>query len=162
VTPAADGDRDRERDDGMIDSMILNNGLPLYRPLSRIQNEGTLSGDGGNAGGGSTYKKPSLTFEQQARQLQLQSAWKIATQMEDAGALGRIRKAMEELEKEIMMMGVGWANDDEGAGENATLMTIRRAMMSNSQDEEEEVVGLMSDLEEAAMLKLDTDDDDEL
>jgi hypothetical protein len=172
VIPHADGDRDRdrdrERDNGLIDSLIKNNGLPLYRPLSRIQNEGTLMGgdgdrDGGNAGGGGggggADKKPSLTFEQQARQLQLQSAWKIATQREDAGALGRIRNAMEELEKEIMSMRVGGANVD--AGENATLMTIRRAMMSNAQDDDD-VVGLMSDLEEATMLRLDSEEDDKL
>ncbi|KAL3816845.1 hypothetical protein ACHAXA_005123 [Cyclostephanos tholiformis] len=167
VIPASDSDRDREgkRDDGIIDSIILNNGLPLYRPLSRIQNEGTLGGsDGGSDGGGAgsgTDKKLSLTFEQQAKQIQLQSAWKIATQKDDAGALGRIREAMEELKKEVMMMGVGGGKDDEGAGENSTLMMIRRAMMSHSEDEEE-VVGLMSDLEEAAMLKLDIDFGDEV
>ena len=171
VLSAANSDRNRGEiiDDDAIDTIIQSNGLPLYRPLSRIQSEGTLRGGGGGGGnsgiGGSgigggrweTDKKPSLTFEQQAKQLQLQSAWKIAMQKEDAGALGRIRKAMEELEREVMMMEVGEeGEDEEGEGENSTLMTIRRSMMRDGEDEEE-VVGLMSDLEEAAMIDLDTD-----
>jgi hypothetical protein len=80
-------------------------------------------------------------------------------QKEDAGALGRIRKAMEELEREVMMMEVGGeGKDEEGEGENSTLMTIRRAMMRDGEDEDD-VVGLMSDLEEAAMIDLDTDNE---
>jgi hypothetical protein len=157
-----DGDRGGKSNNDVIDTIIQNNGLPLYRPLRRIQNEGTLRGEGGGGGGGGgggTDKKPSLTFEQQAKQLQLQSAWKIAMQKEDAGALGRIRKAMEELEKEVMMMEVGEGEDEDGEGENSTLMKIRRAMMSNAEDGED-VVGLMLDLEEATMIKTDTDDDD--
>ncbi|KAL3788482.1 hypothetical protein ACHAW5_002541 [Stephanodiscus triporus] len=165
ILPAV-GDRDRgeKSNNDVIDTIIRNNGLPLYHPLRRIQNEGALQGDDGGGGGGGdggvgTDKKPSLTFEQQAKQLQLQSAWKIAMQKEDAGALGRIRKAMEELENEVMMMEVGEGEDEEVEGENSTLMKIRRAMMSNAEDGED-VVGLMLDLEEAAMIKTDTDDDD--
>ena len=166
VLSAADSDRKRGEiiDNDAIDTIIQRNGVPLYRPLSRIQSEGTLRGGGGGSGSGGgprwdTDKKPSLTFEQQAKQLQLQSAWKIAMQKEDAGALGRIRKAMEELEREVMMMEVGGeGKDEEGEGENSTLMTIRRAMMRDGEDEDD-VVGLMSDLEEAAMIDLDTDNE---
>jgi hypothetical protein len=80
-------------------------------------------------------------------------------QKEDKGALGRIRKAMEELEREVMMMEVGGeGKDEEGEGENSTLMAIRRAMMRDGEDEDD-VVGLMSDLEEAAMIDLDTDNE---
>ena len=166
VLSAVDSDRNRGEiiDNDAIDTIIQRNGLPQYRPLSRIQSEGTLRGGGGGSGSGGgprwdTDKTPSLTFEQQAKQLQLQSAWKIAMQKEDAGALGRIRKAMEELEREVMMMEVGGeGKDEEGEGEDSTLMTIRRAMMRDGEDEDD-VVGLMSDLEEAAMIDLDTDNE---
>jgi hypothetical protein len=164
VLSAADSDRNRGMiiDNDDIETIIQSNGLPLYRPLSRIQREGTLRGGGGDSGSGGsrwdTDKKPSLNFEQQSKQLQLQSAWKIAMQKEDAGALGRIRKAMEELEREVMMMEVeGEGKDEEGEAESSTLMTIRRAMMRDGVNED--VVGLMSDLEEAAMIDLDTDNE---
>jgi len=110
--------------------------------------------------------KKTLTLEQQAKQQQLKAAWKIAMEKGDEGALEKIQTAMEEMEKEIMENN---KNENDGvAGEyegESSLEKIQRAMRESggvedserdrrrnkfgSNGEKEDVVGLISELEEA-------------
>eukprot|EP00984_Skeletonema_dohrnii_P026658 scaffold16024_cov81-Skeletonema_dohrnii-CCMP3373.AAC.1 len=162
-----------------IRSIIQANGLPMYRPLHQIKEEDQrvlerIYGEGGsgNNGGGmeeedaSTMmsdkskkepKKKALTLEQQALQQRLKSAWKIATQKGDSGALEKIQKAMEDLEKELII-------EEEVEEDTSTLDRIQRAMRERDEvrddEEEEEVVGLVSDLEEAIRMEGRSEVDD--
>ena len=93
-------------------------------------------------------------MEQQATQQKLISAWKIASQRNDAGALERIQKAMEDLEKEVTYED----GDSVDELEETALKIIQRAMQLNMppgdggiSPQEEEVVGLIYDLEEATI-----------
>uniref|UniRef100_A0A7S2PXY5 Uncharacterized protein n=1 Tax=Skeletonema marinoi TaxID=267567 RepID=A0A7S2PXY5_9STRA len=162
-----------------IRSIIQANGLPMYRPLHQIKEEdqrvleriyGEGGGGSGNNGGmeeedASTMmsdkskqepKKKALTLEQQALQQRLKSAWKIATQKGDSGALEKIQKAMEDLEKELIIVEV--------EEDTSTLDRIQRAMRERDEvrddEEEEEVVGLVSDLEEAIRMEDRSEVDD--
>lgn len=163
-----------------IRSIIQANGLPMYRPLHQIKEEdqrvleriyGEGGGGSGNNGGmeeedASTMmsdkskkepKKKALTLEQQALQQRLKSAWKIATQKGDSGALEKIQKAMEDLEKELII--------EEVVEDTSTLDRIQRAMRERDEvvrdeEEEEEVVGLVSDLEEAIRMEDRSEVDD--
>ncbi|KAK1734021.1 hypothetical protein QTG54_015279 [Skeletonema marinoi] len=159
-----------------IRSIIQANGLPMYRPLHQIKEEDQrvlerIYGEGGGSGGGmdeedaSTMmsdkskkepKKKALTLEQQALQQRLKSAWKIATQKGDSGALEKIQKAMEDLEKELII--------EEVVEDTSTLDRIQRAMRERDEvrddEEEEEVVGLVSDLEEAIRMEDRSEVDD--
>eukprot|EP00985_Skeletonema_marinoi_P008791 scaffold4015_cov200-Skeletonema_marinoi.AAC.22 len=166
-----------------IRSIIQANGLPMYRPLHQIKEEdqrvleriyGEGGGGSGNNGGGmeeeedvSTMmsdkskkepKKKALTLEQQALQQRLKSAWKIATQKGDSGALEKIQKAMEDLEKELIIV------EEVVVEDTSTLDRIQRAMRERDEvrddEEEEEVVGLVSDLEEAIRMEDRSEVDD--
>jgi len=166
-----------------IRSIIQANGLPMYRPLHQIKEEDQrvlerIYGDGGgndttSSGGGGMEdspgmsdkskkepKKKALTLEQQALQQRLKSAWKIATQRGDSGALEKIQKAMEDLEKELIIED----EEVEVMEETSTLDLIQRAMRERDEarddDEEEEVVGLVSDLEEAIRMEQSIEVDD--
>ena len=156
-----------------IRSIIQANGLPMYRPLHQIKEEDQrvlerIYGEGGDGNGNSMEeddddsftladsskkepKKKALTLEQQALQQRLKSAWKIATQKGDSGALEKIQKAMEDLEKELII--------EEEEEDRSTLDIIQKAMRD---DDEEEVVGLVSDLEEAMETSEIDDTEDEL
>ena len=107
-------------------------------------------------------KKKALTLEQQALQQRLKSAWKIATQKGDSGALEKIQKAMEDLEKELIIEEEVVVVEDE----TSTLDLIQRAMRerdearNDNEEEEEEVVGLVSDLEEAIRMEQSIEVDD--
>ena len=170
VLPTLDNETEKKSDvNNDIDKVIQNQGLPYYRSLREILKEGqrgTLNqGNRGsdNIGGDATNKgsenesprrkiKP-LTLEQQATHHKLMSAWKIANQRNDAGALERIQKAMEDLEEEVSYDDDG---DDDDEDESA-LKIIQRAMQlkkpsdSDILAQDEEVVGLISDLEEATI-----------
>ena len=106
-------------------------------------------------------KKKPLTLEQQALQQRLKSAWKIAMQKGDEGALEKIQKAMEDLEKELIIV-------EEEEEDTSTLDVIQRAMRERDErrvdddrdGEEGEMVGLISDLEEAT-LGLEMEDEEE-
>jgi len=166
-----------------IRSIIQANGLPMYRPLHQIKEEDQrvlerIYGEGGVSGnnGGmeeeeeedvSTMmsdkskkepKKKALTLEQQALQQRLKSAWKIATQKGDSGALEKIQKAMEDLEKELII------EEEVVVEDKSTLDRIQRAMRERDEvrddEEEEEVVGLVSDLEEAIRMEDRSEVDD--
>lgn len=170
--------------DNNIDKVIQCQGLPFYRPLSQIREEGQrglLKRDSGGSdiGVGTTNtndgsvneqrrrKTKPLTLEQQAMQQKLLSAWKVASQRKDAGALERIQQAMEALEREVT-----YDDDDDDEGEESTLKIIQRAMQLNKDKsdrlqmppgdgnmnasqsllpQDEEVVGLISELEEATL-----------
>ena len=172
-----------------IRSIIQANGLPMYRPLHQIKEEDqrvleriyggsgdddTSSSSGGGGGGDmegdsslstdkskKEPKKKALTLEQQALQQRLKSAWKIATQKGDSGALEKIQKAMEDLEKELII-----EEEVEVGDETSTLDLIQRAMRerdearNDNEVEEEEVVGLVSDLEEAIRMEQSIEVDD--
>lgn len=106
-------------------------------------------------------KKKPLTLEQQALQQRLKSAWKIAMQKGDEGALEKIQKAMEDLEKELIIV--------EEEEDTSTLDVIQRAMRERDErrvdddrdGEEGEMVGLISDLEEATLgLEMEEEDKD--
>jgi hypothetical protein len=168
-----------------IDKVIQSQGLPFYRPLSQIREEGQrglLKRDSGGSdiGAGTTNtndgsvnneqrrrKTKPLTLEQQAMQQKLLSAWKVASQRKDAGALERIQQAMEALEREVT-----YDDDDDDEGEESTLKIIQSAMQLNKDKsdrlqmppgdgnmnasqsllpQDEEVVGLISELEEATL-----------
>lgn len=154
-----------------IRSIIQANGLPMYRPLHQIKEEdqrvltrifgeggvtsssSSSSSDGGESDGSTSLnkqpKKRALTLEQQALQQKLKSAWKIASQKGDSGALEKIRKAMEDLEKDLIIV--------EEEEDTSTLDKIQRAMRERDDaprrigEDEEEEVGLISDLEEATL-----------
>ena len=105
-------------------------------------------------------KKKPLTLEQQALQQRLKSAWKIAMQKGDEGALEKIQKAMEDLEKELIIV--------EEEEDTSTLDVIQRAMRERDErrvdderdGEEGEMVGLISDLEEATFnLEIEDEED---
>jgi len=163
-----------------IRSIIQANGLPMYRPLHQIKEEDQrvlerIYGEGGGGSGNisgmeeedaSTMmsdkskkerKKRALTLEQQALQQRLKSAWKIATQKGDSGALEKIQKAMEDLEKELII-------EEVEVEDTSTLDRIQRAMRERDEvrddEEEEEVVGLVSDLEEAIRMEVRSEVDD--
>jgi hypothetical protein len=175
-----------------IRSIIQANGLPMYRPLHQIKEEdqrvleriyGSSSRDDDDDGDGSGIldddssttmsdkskkkepkkkKMKALTLEQQALQQRLKSAWKIATQKGDTGALEKIQKAMEDLEKELIIIE---EDDEEEEEDTSTLDKIQRAMRERDEirrddDEEEEVVGLVSDLEEAIRMEMSEKEDD--
>jgi hypothetical protein len=109
-------------------------------------NHKTGNGEGNNQ----SQNKRALTLEQQALQQKLKSAWKIATEKGDEGALAKIRSAMEDLEKELVI------KDEEGVVEESSLQKMQQAMQEKD-DNEEDVVGLISDLE-AALEERETDD----
>ena len=173
-----------------IRSIIQANGLPMYRPWHQIKEEdqrvleriyegsgsGESSSSDNNSGSSddnddlstsSTQKeqqpkKKPLTLEQQALQQRLKSAWKIAMQKGDEGALEKIQKAMEDLEKELIIV--------EEEEDTSTLDVIQRAMrerderrVDDDRDEKEgEMVGLISDLEEATLgLEMEDEEDDD-
>ena len=165
---------------------------PSSAPSSNTNNtsyRSTPQGTESSAGIGNVKK--SLTLEQQATQQKLKAAWKIAQQRQDEGAIEKIQKAMEELEKDVLNNPdneriPGDDNPEEGEEprifaerlnelkQESALEKIQRAMykstdMPSSQQQqkfqekdEEDVVGLISDLEEAAINSLDeVDTDDE-
>ena len=87
-------------------------------------------------------------MEQQSKLKLLQSAYKIALQKEDDGALRKIRIAIDELENEVMMMKqTVTTNNEDNIGSG--LSSIRRAMNINN---DEETVDLLSELEKAVIL----------
>eukprot|EP00970_Alexandrium_tamarense_P020451 scaffold15251_cov214-Alexandrium_tamarense.AAC.2 len=164
-------------DDGDdMDELIQSADLPMYRPLSLLKesdqrvlqhlkeqnfgkdvvlgnNKNGSSGNhktGNGEGNNQSQNKRALTLEQQALQQKLKSAWKIATEKGDEGALAKIRSAMEDLEKELVI------KDEEGVVEESSLQKIQQAMQEKD-DNEEDVVGLISDLE-AALEERETDD----
>ncbi|KAL9184938.1 hypothetical protein ACHAXT_002715 [Thalassiosira profunda] len=169
-------------DDANIDNAVQSNGLPLYRTLSQVQEEDQRvlnhleqqnfgknpDADSGNENVSSaessttpsTPPKKSLTLEQQALQQRLKSAWKIAVQKEDAGALEKIQKAMEDLERDVMENA-----DEEETVEESALQKIQQAMQQSGGDEPqrrrfkeeegEDEVGLISDLEEATSMRVE-------
>jgi hypothetical protein len=109
-------------------------------------------------------KKKPLTLEQQALQQRLKSAWKIAMQKGDEGALEKIQKAMEDLEKELIIV----EEEEEDDMSSSTLDVIQRAMRERDErrvdddmdGEEGEMVGLISDLEEATLgLEMEDEED---
>ncbi|KAL7453144.1 hypothetical protein ACHAWC_004808 [Mediolabrus comicus] len=110
-------------------------------------------------------KKKPLTLEQQALQQRLKSAWKIAMQKGDEGALEKIQKAMEDLEKELIIVEEEEEDDNMSS---STLDVIQRAMRERDErrvdddrdGEEGEMVGLISDLEEATLgLEMEDEED---
>ena len=170
-----------------IRSIIQANGLPMYRPLHQIKKEDQrvlerIYGSRGSSGGGGMMdddssnnmvdtskkepKKKALTLEQQALQQRLKSAWKIATQKGDSGALEKIQKAMEELEKELIIVVEEKEEEDDEDDTSSTLDLIQRAMRERDEvvrdsEQEEEVVGLVSDLEEAIRIEEETSGEDD-
>ena len=184
--PAGNKDDDVKND---IDTVIRNNGLPVYRTLSQIQEEDqrvlehlkaenfgknpTASlGDSNDRANNDNSRQPdpkqSLTLEQKAMQQILKSAWKIATEKDDKGALEKIQKAMEDLEKKVVENVNRGSNIEPEKTRESTLQTIQSAMRlekgTDGDEVEEEVVGLISDLEEATisrMGELDTGDEEE-
>jgi hypothetical protein len=147
-----------------LDTLIQSTALPMYRPLSNLkesdqrvlqhlkdQNFGknpNLSGVDPNPQTSkatrSHQSKKQLTLEQQVRVKRLKSAWKIATEKNDTAALEKIQKAMEDFEKEVESF---MQKSERGEGEETSLQKIQRAMRDG--DGVEEVVGLISELEEA-------------
>ncbi|KAL7537218.1 hypothetical protein ACHAWF_005693, partial [Thalassiosira exigua] len=139
---------------------------------------GAKGGEGDEGGGddlpegggsGEERRRPtpaSLTLEQRALRQKLTSAWKVATRRGDAGALEKIKEAMEDLEHEVRKGDAG--REEEGSRDESGLGAIRRAVRKGSIDgkdddgEEEEAVGLISELEAAAEIwteeGMDTDD----
>ena len=169
-----------------IDTVIQTKGLPLYRPLAQIQEEdqrvlnhlkeqnfgkdtpssstdnmnvSSSSSTESSAGIGNAEK--ALTLEQQALQQTLKSAWKIATQKEDEGALQKIQAAMEDLEREVMNNPANNQVLPEEV-EDSALDKIQRAMQREGKDNatDEDVVGLVSELEDAVEEAF-TDNEDE-
>ncbi len=168
-------------DDGSgdnVDAIIRNAGLPLYRTLSQIMeedqrvlrhlgrqnfgrdpipnigNSNDIADDGRGSENNSQQRpqrKKSLTLEQQVLQQRLKSAWKVAMQREDEGALEKIREAMEELEREV--------TQEEDEEEESSLGKIQRAMREGGDDagKEEDLVGLISELEELTTSCMMTD-----
>ena len=174
------------KDGDNIDTVIQTKGLPLYRPLAQIQEEdqqvfnhlkeqnfgkdtpssstdninvSSSSSTESSAGIGNAEK--ALTLEQQALQQTLKSAWKIATQKEDEGALQKIQAAMEDLEREVMNNPANKQVLPEEVEESA-LDKIQRAMQREEKDNvtDEDVVGLVSELEDAVEEEF-TDNEDE-
>jgi hypothetical protein len=80
----------------------------------------------------------SLTVEQLSMQQKLKSAWKVATEKNDAAALEKIQKAMQDFETQLEAK----ARDEK----ESSLQRIKRAMRE-SQDEE--TVGLIAELEDS-------------
>jgi len=122
----------------------------------------TPQGTESSAGIGNVKK--SLTLEQQATQEKLKAAWKIALQRQDEGALEKIQLAMEELELEVVSNPTNEEDSEyveminELREEQSTLDKIQLAMQESDVSEDvperdysggEDVVGLISDLEEA-------------
>mmetsp|Transcript_30941 Transcript_30941/g.57286 ORF Transcript_30941/g.57286 Transcript_30941/m.57286 type:complete len:665 (-) Transcript_30941:91-2085(-) len=195
ATDKNDIDEDDSGINNDIDTVIQNNGLPFYRTLSQVQEEdqrvfqhlkqenfgknpttsgGGISNTDGSVGSNDSstsddnknqQRKKTLTLEQQALQQRLKSAWKIAMQREDEGALEKIQKAMEDLEKEVIMET---KNPDDAADEEETsLQKVQRAMLDDKSSQrmvkeegEEEVVGLISELEEATTSRMEDNMDD--
>ena len=199
VSPSKDNNNDDSGINNDIDTVIQNNGLPFYRTLSQVQEEDQRVfqhlkqenfGKNPAASGGGTSKrdesvgsnndntsndnknqqqKKALTLEQQALQQRLKSAWKIAIQREDEGALEKIQKAMEDLEKEVIMENNNPDDTDgEEEGEESSLQKVQRAMLDDKssqgmvkeEGDEEEVVGLISELEEATTFRMEDNMDD--
>jgi hypothetical protein len=79
-----------------------------------------------------------LTVEQLSMQQKLKSAWKVATEKNDAAALEKIQKAMQDFEKQI--------DSQTENGKESSLQRIKRAMREN---QDEEVVGLIIELEDS-------------
>ena len=157
TTTRNDNNMDRIiKDNGLPQYRPLEQIIDEYRSVfdspSTQRSDGDGNGDSGNTNsninnGGygnkrnhnsSTGKKkkesPSLTLEQQSKLMQLQSAYKIALQKEDTGAINRIRKAMDELENDVMMKqkitrneDVKYVDDDDEVVLSG-LSSIRRAM----------------------------------
>lgn len=154
-------------DNNNMDRIIKNNGLSQYRTMKQILDEnrsvfdhnisinqrGYDSDDSDNTTNNNSKKNKSisLTLEQQSKLKLLQSAYKIAIQKEDNGALRRIRTAMDELENDVMekMMKQKVTNNNEDI--DSGLSSIRCAMKI-SNDEENNTVDLLSELEKAVIL----------
>ena len=86
-------------------------------------------------------------------------------QREDEGALEKIQKAMEDLEKEVIME-TNNPNDADDE-EETSLQKVQRAMLDDKSSQrmlkekgEEEVVGLISELEEATTSRMEDNMDD--
>lgn len=185
TTPTQGGDANNVNNN--IDTVIQGNGLPFYRSLSQVQEEdqrvlqhltqrnfgkdpGTAASSAGNTDSsnkqGNTNQMPQppikkkavLTLEQQAMQQRLKSAWKVANEREDKGALEKIQKAMEDLEKEVMERSDVVGNALDGKEEESSLRKIQLAMTQPPDEEDgEEVVGLISELEEATNFRMEAE-----
>jgi ribosomal protein L12E/L44/L45/RPP1/RPP2 len=126
-----------------MDRIIKDNGLLQYRTMKQISDENRSVFDNGGDGGGvsdisgntnNNNSKISLTLEQQSKLKLLQSAYKIAFQKEDDGALRKIRIAMDELENEVMMMKQTVTTNNQDNIDSG-LSSIRRAMKISNDEE---------------------------
>jgi hypothetical protein len=150
-----------------MDRIIKDNGLLQYRTMKQIldenrsvfdntsmknQRDGDGDGDVISSNTNNNNSKISLTLEQQSKLKLLQSAYKIALQKEDDGALRRIRIAMDELENEVMMMKQTMMTNNQDIIDSG-LSSIRRAMKISN---DEETVDLLSELEKAVILPTQT------
>jgi hypothetical protein len=80
-----------------------------------------------------------LTLEQLAMQQKLKSAWKVATEKNDAIALERIQKAMQEFEQQL----------EASQKKETSLQMIKQAMREEDPRDDEEAVSLITELEDA-------------
>ncbi|EJK43735.1 hypothetical protein THAOC_37802 [Thalassiosira oceanica] len=106
-----------------------------------------LRNQGGRTEIKSEKRKP-LTIEQQATQQRLKSAWKIAVERDDKLAIEKILSAMRDLERELEDDA-----DENDSPEESSLERIKKAMQMS-----EDQVGLIADLEDAAMMDVDSDE----
>ena len=168
ITNSAEGEHNGPEITNAINDLIRSSDLPYYRSLSQVKEEdqrvlqhlseqnfgkssssSRKSDESGNEGDRTeikSEKKKPLTIEQQATQQRLKSAWKIAVQRDDKPAIEKILAAMRDLEREL-------EDDVEPPGEESTLERIQKAMQMS-----EDSVGLIADLEDAAMMDADSDD----
>ena len=152
-----------------INDLIRSSDLPYYRSLSQVKEEdqrvlqhlseqnfgkssnSSKSDESRNQGGRTEIKsektKP-LTIEQQATQQRLKSAWKIAVQRDDKLAIEKILSAMRDLERELEDI-----SENDPSDEESSLQRIQNAMQLS-----EDSVGLIADLEDAAMRDVDSDE----
>ncbi|KAL3802689.1 hypothetical protein HJC23_012013 [Cyclotella cryptica] len=162
---------DSENRNTKLDTLIQSAGLQMYRPLSELKKpdqrilqhlkeqsfgKSSTSSRGDDTmsksvvvSGTSKQNQKALTLEQQAIQQRLKSAWKVATEKNDSEALKKIQKAMHDFEKQLDLKSDEEEPKKSDDNDDSSLQKIRRAMKADETDNDDEVVSLITELEEA-------------
>jgi hypothetical protein len=163
--------RDHDNNNENLDVLIQSTGLQMYRPLSDLKKpdqrllqhlkEQSLGKSTTSSDGDDILKKSvaissinkqnqmALTLEEQSIKQRLKSAWKVATEKNDTEALKKIQKAMQDFEKQLESKSHEEEPQKSDDNDDSSLQKIRRAMRANESNDDDEVVGLITELEEA-------------
>lgn len=168
VTPQT---RDHENNNENLEMLIQSTGLQMYRPLSELKKpdqrllqrlkeqshgESTPSSDEDDAlkksvvvSSSNKQNQMALTLEEQSIKQRLKSAWKVATEKNDTEALKKIQKAMHDFEKQLESKSYEEEPQNDDNNDDSSLNKIRRAIRANESNDDDEVVSLITELEEA-------------